>query len=306
MSASPTATAPDTDTGTDTDTETSVEALIRQMIASAAAERETGPPPPDAPPAPVAVSERAAPRESAPRADTARPARPAAAGDRARPARRRPPRSGPPLPRAEELPAADDMAGPDTAADPARHIFDAGSGTAQDTQPPASGDAVPTRGDAPRKAETEVPTGPILRVVVGPRQGLLRRRPVAIALESGGYRLERAVVHRQRHVAETAAWMVDRARRCGTICPADTVGITLQPAGRAAPFEAGLREAVTASLGAAPRCTLRRPGAAQPDTETDDLAALVGADGKRGRALRPLVLCAGAFGSGILVALLLV
>lgn len=296
MSASPTA----------PDTETSVEALIRQMIASAAAERETGPPPPDAPQAPAAVSERAAPRESAPRADTARPARPAVAGDRARPARRRPLPPEPLLPRAEELPAAEDMAGPDTAAEPTRHAVDAASGIAQDTQPPAPGDAVPTRGDAPRKAETDVPTGPILRVVVGPRHGLLRRRPVAIALESGGYRLESAVVHRQRHVAETAAWMVGRARRCGTICPADTVEITLRPAGRAAPFEAGLREAVTASLGTAPRCAPRRPGAALPDTEADDLAALVGADEKRGRALRPLVLCAGAFGSGVLVALLLV
>jgi hypothetical protein len=296
MSASPTA----------PDTETSVEALIRQMIASAATEREAAPPPADARPASVAVSERAAPRESAPKPDTARPARPARpalAGERAGPARRRPPRPAPPLPL--PLPRAEDMAGRDVTAETERHAFDTASGSGQDTQSPGSDDAVPMSEEEPRRAETEVATGPVLRVVAGRRQGVLLRRPVAIALESGGYRLESAVVRRSRHVAETAAWMVGRARRCGTICPAESVEILLQPAGRAAPLEAALRDAVAAALGAPPRCAPRRPGATLPESEADDLAALVGANADRGRALPPLVLGAWAFGCGVLVALLL-
>ncbi|MEE4120868.1 MAG: hypothetical protein V2I65_17845 [Paracoccaceae bacterium] len=182
----------------------------------------------------------------------------------------------------------------------------AASGMAEDAQTPSADDAVATRADPPRTAELPATPGPILRVIVGPRQGVLRRRPVAIALESGGYRLESAVVRRPRHVAKTAAWMVGRARRCGTICPADSVEIMLQPACRAAPFEAGLREAVAASLEAAPRCAPRRTGAALPEAGADGLAALVGAEERRARALLPLVLGAGAFGCGALVALLLV
>ncbi|RDC71787.1 hypothetical protein DLJ49_13080 [Rhodovulum sp. 12E13] len=281
MSASPTA--------PDTDPETSVEALIRQMIAGAAAERETASLPPDTPPAPLAVSERAAPRESAPRVDTARPSRRALAGEPPRPARRRPPRAEPRLPR------PDDTAAPCAA-----------NRVADEAQPPGPDDAVATGADAPGTAEAPATTGPILRVVVGPRRGLRRRRPVAIALESGGYRLESAIVRRPGDVAETAAWIVGRARRCGTICPAETVEIMLEPAGRASPFEAGLREAVAAALRAAPRCAPRRPGPAPQETEADDLAALVGADEDSGRALLPLVLGAATLGSGILVALMLV